>query len=56
MLDIIIKSSAYSKYLTSVCNNCSPGLSDWSSRSANSLIYMLNKVGLRQQPCLTPRY
>ncbi len=38
-----IKSSAYSKYLISVCNNCRPGLSDWSSRSANSLIYMLNK-------------
>ncbi len=55
VLDIIIKSSAYSKYLTYVCNNCSPGLSDCSSRSANSFIYMLNKFGLRQQPCLTLR-
>ncbi len=40
VLDRISKSSEYSKYLTSVSNNCSPGLSDWSSRSAKSLIYM----------------
>ncbi len=29
VLDRIRKSSAYSKYLTSVLNNCSPELSDW---------------------------
>ena len=32
-----------------------PGAAEFSSARANSLIYMLKRVGLKLHPCLTPR-
>jgi hypothetical protein len=49
------RSSANSRHLTSDSSRVRPGDADFSSARANSLIYMLKRVGLKLHPCLTPQ-
>ncbi|CDQ92793.1 unnamed protein product, partial [Oncorhynchus mykiss] len=49
------RSSANSRHLTSDSSRVRPGAADFSSARANSLIYMLKRVGLKLHPCLTPQ-
>ena len=49
------RSSANCRHLTSDSSRVRPGAAEFSSARANSLIYMLKRVGLKLHPCLTPR-